>query len=218
MSIRRCADAMSASRARGSHVLRLFLVCVLSLWLTLSAAHALDPNKRLTQYGHTAWQIQDGFLPNTPYWISQTKDEYLWVGGVSGALRFDGVRFSPWSAPLASTPVVQLVNARAGEFWAGTLSELAHVRDNVVISHYDLRATQEARGGRHPDIEFRIVRPSGEVRIATVMAALRKCELGQPRQRFGIIQDITDRKRAEGALQQTQFYLVEGQRLAHMGS
>jgi PAS domain S-box-containing protein len=35
---------------------------------------------------------------------------------------------------------------------------------------------------------------------------------------FGTIQDITERKRAEEALQQSQFYLGEGQRLAHMGS
>src|SRR6202795_1985039 len=96
--------AMCASRARDFHVLRSFLVCVLSLWLTLSSAQALDPNKRLTQYAHTAWRIQDGFFPNTPSSISQTKDGYLWVSGNSGALRFDGVRFTPWSAPIASTP------------------------------------------------------------------------------------------------------------------
>ena len=35
---------------------------------------------------------------------------------------------------------------------------------------------------------------------------------------FGTVQDITDRKRVEEALQRTQFYLSEGQRLAHMGS
>jgi PAS domain-containing protein len=35
---------------------------------------------------------------------------------------------------------------------------------------------------------------------------------------FGTVQDITDRKRAEEALKQSQFYLSEGQRLAHMGS
>jgi PAS domain S-box-containing protein len=97
----------------------------------------LDPDKRLTQYAHTAWRIQDGFLPNTPFWISQTKDGYLWVGGLSGALRFDGVRFTPWSAPIASTPH-HVVSVRAGEFWITTASELAHVRDNVVISRYDL--------------------------------------------------------------------------------
>jgi len=130
--------AMCISSAWDFHVPRSFLVCVLSLWLTLSAAQALDPNKHLTQYAHTAWRIQDGFLPNTPFWISQTKDGYLWVGGGSGALRFDGVRFTPWSAPIASTPVLHPVSVRAGEFWIATRSDLAHVRDNFVISHYDL--------------------------------------------------------------------------------
>src|ERR1700676_2230616 len=129
--------AMCTSRARNFHVLRSFLVCVLSLWLTLSAAQALDPNKRLTQYAHTAWRIQDGFFPNTPFWISQTKDGYLWVGGGSGPLRFDGARFTPWSVPIASTPMGHPVSVRAGEFWIATRTELAHVRDNVVISHYD---------------------------------------------------------------------------------
>jgi PAS domain S-box-containing protein len=134
--------AKCTSRARDFHVPRSFLVFLLSLWLTLSAAHALDPNKRLTQYAHTAWRIQDGFFPSTPFWISQTKDGYLWVGGGSGALRFDGVRFTPWSAPIASTPILRPVSVRVGEFWIATRSGLAHVRDNVVISHYDLSRIQ----------------------------------------------------------------------------
>jgi len=60
------------------------------------------------------------------------------VGGNSGALRFDGVRFSPWSAPIASTPIFHPVSVRAGEFWIATRNEFAHIRDNVVISHYDV--------------------------------------------------------------------------------
>ena len=140
--------AMCTSRARDFHVARSFLVCLLSLWLTLSAAHALDPNKRLTQYAHTAWRIQDGFLPNTPFWITQTKDGYLSVGGNSGALRFDGVRFTPWSVPIASTPILLRhppVSMGVGEFWIATESELVHVRDNVVISHYDVPTTRAFR-------------------------------------------------------------------------
>ena len=132
------ARAMCALRARDFHVLRSFLVCILSLWLIIGTAYALDPSKRLTQYAHTAWQIQDGFFPNTPFWISQTKDGYLWVGSGSGAFRFDGVRFTPWPAPIASTPLLHPVSVRAGEFWIATRNELAHVRDNVVISHYDV--------------------------------------------------------------------------------
>jgi PAS domain S-box-containing protein len=115
-----------------------FLICVLSLWLTLSVANALDPNKRLTQYAHTAWRIQDGFLPNTPFWISQSKEGYLWVGNKRSVWRFDGIRFTPWSPPIAATRIRRLVSVRVGEFWIATQSELVHVRDNVVISHYDV--------------------------------------------------------------------------------
>jgi PAS domain S-box-containing protein len=104
----------------------------------LATAHALDPNKRLTQYAHTSWRIQDGYFPNNPYWISQTKDGYLWVGGNSGALRFDGVRFTPWSAPISSTPILHPVGLRPGEFWIATRNEITHIRDNAVISHYDV--------------------------------------------------------------------------------
>jgi ligand-binding sensor domain-containing protein len=130
--------AVCTSIARDFHVPRSFLVYVFSLCLTLSAAQALNPNKHLTQYAHTAWRLQDGFFPNTPFWISQTKDGYLWVSGGSGALRFDGVRFTPWSAPIASPPILHPISVRAGEFWIASRSELAHVRDNVVISRYDI--------------------------------------------------------------------------------
>jgi ligand-binding sensor domain-containing protein len=117
--------AMCPSRARDFHIPRSFLVCVLSLWLTLSAAHALDPNKHLTQYAHAAWRIQDGFLPNSPYWISQTEDGYLWVGDLMGAWRFDGVRFTPWSAPITSTPIFRPVRVRTGGF--GLLLEVRSI-------------------------------------------------------------------------------------------
>jgi signal transduction histidine kinase/ligand-binding sensor domain-containing protein len=60
------------------------------------------------------------------------------VGGHSGALRFDGVRFTPWSAPIGSPPVLHPLSVRAGDFWLATRTDLAHVRDNVVISRYDL--------------------------------------------------------------------------------
>ena len=35
------------------------------LVLAIAARHgfALDPNRRLSQYGHNAWRLQDGFLP-----------------------------------------------------------------------------------------------------------------------------------------------------------
>jgi PAS domain S-box-containing protein len=69
-----------------------------------------------------------------------------------------------------------------------------------------------------PDIEHRVVRPDGEVRVVHALGAVKRDASGRPYEIFGTVQDITDRKRAEETLQQTQVYLREGQRLAHMGS
>jgi PAS domain S-box-containing protein len=84
----------------------------------------------------------------------------------------------------------------------------------------------ELDAGTHPVAEFRIVTPGGEVR--TVHAITSKLwsampgdpdnEAGKARKLFGTVQDVTELKRAEQALHQNQFYLSEGQRLAHMGS
>ena len=95
--------------------------------------------------------------------------------------------------------------------------------------------------GVRPDAEFRIVRPSGEVRTVHSLTSKRwssipgdskKDALGQPYKLFGTVQDVTERKRAEEALQRTQIelselteklrreqaYLTDAQSMAHIGS
>ena len=96
-----------------------------------------------------------------------------------------------------------------------TIREMIHPEDRESV----FRTAEEAiQGGAHPDSEHRLVRPNGEVRIVHSLGDLKREASGRPYQMFGTVQDITDRKRAEEALQRTQFYLSEGQRLAHMGS
>jgi len=81
------------------------------------------------------------------------------------------------------------------------------------------RALEEAlSGGARYKSECRVFRPTGEVRIIDSQGDVKRDTSGRPTLMFGTVQDITDRKRAEEALQQNQFYLAEGQRLAHMGS
>jgi signal transduction histidine kinase/ligand-binding sensor domain-containing protein len=102
-------------------------------------AHGLDPSKRLTQYRHNVWRVQDAFFPSNPIWVSQTADGYLWVGTWSGALRFDGVRFVPWSPPAsASNHPFFLVPAKSGGFWIDDGRGVSHIRGNRIVSHINL--------------------------------------------------------------------------------
>src|SRR5579862_8890788 len=79
-------------------------------------------------------------------------------------------------------------------------------------------ADEAIRSGVHVDCEHRLLLPNGEVRFVNSLADLKKDSSGRPYQMFGTTQDITQRKRAEQALRRTQFYLSEGERLAHIGS
>ncbi len=96
-----------------------------------------------------------------------------------------------------------------------TVRALIHPEDRESV----FRTAEEAvLGGVLPDSEHRVLRPDGDVRIVHSLGDLKRDASGRPYEMFGTVQDITDRKRAEEALQRTQFYLSEGQRLAHMGS
>src|ERR1700758_1657302 len=87
-----------------------------------------------------------------------------------------------------------------------TVREMIHPEDR----EYVFRIAEEAiRAGERAD---------GEIRIVHSLGDLKKDASGRPYQMFGVSQDVTDRKRAEEALRRSQFYLSEGERLAHMGS
>jgi PAS domain S-box-containing protein len=106
---------------------------------------------------------------------------------------------SPQKGPIDMAMVREMIHPEDREFVFRTAEEALH---------------SEAR----PDIEHRVVRPDGEVRTVHAMGTVKRDASGRPYEMFGAVQDITDRKRAEETLQQTQVYLREGQRLAHMGS
>src|SRR5208282_6206487 len=94
------------------------LTCVL---LLAGSAHALDPNKRLTQYLHTSWRIQDGSAPSGMYAITQTSDGFLWLLSSRGEIyRFDGIQFLRWHLPADAESIGRtrnIVADRGGGLW-----------------------------------------------------------------------------------------------------
>lgn len=111
---------------------------MLALAVTLLAGVApLDsaPIRSIHQLTHKTWSVQDG-APAEIRVLAQTGDGYLWLGTVSGLVRFDGVRFVPFQPTandtLPTTGVRALTEGRDGSLWivweTGTVSHLVNGR------------------------------------------------------------------------------------------
>ncbi len=92
--------------------------------LAATAAHALDPNRQLTQYVSETWHIQDGLPHDKVKAIARTPDGYLWVGTLEGLAHFDGVHFGVFdrrNTPEMISPNVNtlMVDSKA-RLWVGT--------------------------------------------------------------------------------------------------
>ena len=113
------------------------------LLLTAVSGHALDPGKRISQYQHKAWRVQDGVLPGIPRLISQTTDGYLQVGAEIGSFRFDGVRFVPLPSSITPNQVDNfgLLSAKSGGFWIGDSNGVSRVKGERVVARFPLQGT-----------------------------------------------------------------------------
>src|SRR5664280_891180 len=127
------------------------IAATLASWLTsvlllAGAVHALDPNKRITQYVHTAWRYSDHTAPDPMYAIGQTSDGFLWF--VSADLyRFDGVRFLQRGVPGGGMSfedptnvfgqILNVYGDHAGGLWVLGVHGIVRLKDGIVTSHFD---------------------------------------------------------------------------------
>ncbi len=109
------------------HSARILSILFLLLFAD-SPIKALDSGKRVSQYGHVAWRVRDGFFGGTVNTIAQTTDGYIWIGTQVGLFRFDGVRFVSFNnisrAPLPSNQIYSLLGSSDGSLWIGTSNGL----------------------------------------------------------------------------------------------
>ncbi|MFH2043840.1 MAG: PAS domain-containing protein [Pseudomonadota bacterium] len=66
--------------------------------------------------------------------------------------------------------------------------------------------------------EFRIIRPDGEERVVSANAEIVFDDSGVPIKRTGYLLDITESKKVEEELRQSEYLLSQSQQLAHLGS
>lgn len=81
-------------------------------------------DRTIRQYVHTAWGDKEG-APSGILALAQTTDGYLWIGGVDGLYRFDGVSFERYEPGL----VYALLALPNGDLWIGRKGVIVRLRN-----------------------------------------------------------------------------------------
>jgi PAS domain S-box-containing protein len=77
--------------------------------------------------------------------------------------------------------------------------------------------TKAVESGSRYDLEYRAVRPDGEVRFVRSQGDVVRDESGRPRRVFGTVQDLTELRHAEEALRRAQDELAHVTRMKTLG-
>jgi signal transduction histidine kinase/ligand-binding sensor domain-containing protein len=123
---------------------RLFFALVASFTLLCDAhrVQGLQPNSRISQYGHMSWRTNQNGLEGTPVVIAQTTDGYIWVGTTAGVFRLDGdgALFTRWVAPAGEedpgSEINGLFGASDGSLYIGTERTGVYHLSHQHIYHY----------------------------------------------------------------------------------
>jgi signal transduction histidine kinase/ligand-binding sensor domain-containing protein len=155
------------------------LILVSLLIFLMPSAWAVDSSTHLSQYGHTTWRIQDGYFGGRLSEVAQTADGYLWIATDTGLLRFDGVRFVPWTPPagsqLPSPKIRTLMAASDGSLWIGMDPGLSHWINGKLVN-FDIRgAVGDFTEGRDHAVWF-IYTLARQTQVCQVVDNTPKCD------------------------------------------
>jgi ligand-binding sensor domain-containing protein/two-component sensor histidine kinase len=100
------------------------LVLLFEPVLHRTSLYALDPQKKIAQYGRDIWNATNGLHQYEIGVITQTRDGYLWLGTDEGVVRFDGVQFVTFdkynTSAIKENSVSSLAEDNEGNLWIGT--------------------------------------------------------------------------------------------------
>ena len=114
------------------------LAIVAALFAGIPAPDSI-PIRPIHQLAHKTWAAQDG-APTEIRLLAQTGDGYLWLGTVSGLVRFDGVRFVPFQPrgndTLPAAGVRALKEGRDGTLWiVWETGAVSHLMEGRLITY-----------------------------------------------------------------------------------
>jgi PAS domain S-box-containing protein len=81
--------------------------------------------------------------------------------------------------------------------WQDRWVNLIHPDDRAKTA---AAATAPLQGGPRYDVEYRVIRPDGTVRVVHCQGDVTWDESGRPERQFGVLQDITERRQSEDEL------------------
>ncbi len=102
--------------------------------------------------------------------------------------------------------------------WFETWIDVVHPDDKERMTEVSKSLFDLLQHSDHYEVEYRVVRPDGDVRHVHSHVEVMRDESGRPQRMFGTIEDITEHKQAEKMLQERQALLLEAQQIAHIGN
>jgi signal transduction histidine kinase/ligand-binding sensor domain-containing protein len=97
-------------------------IVVLYFFIVLLPTHAAIAEE-LADYSHVSWTAKDGLPAGPILALALDGDGFLWIGGQTGLVRFDGLRFVAWDElgqpALPPRPVSALAAGADGSLWIG---------------------------------------------------------------------------------------------------
>lgn len=106
---------------------------LLALAVLAANVAALNPERRIHEYGVAVWTTENGLPQQTVRAVVQTDDGYLWLATYEGLVRFDGFRFTVFEK--SNTPEIRNNSIRnlfldqQGRMWICSTDGLAYAKD-----------------------------------------------------------------------------------------
>ena len=131
------ARSMSPTR----HIWRSALIGLMAA-VACFTAFALNSDRTIAQFAHTAWGPKDG-APTQVTALAQSADGYLWLASPAGLCRFDGVafeRYQPQSGgAFPNRTASSLLALPNGDLWIGFWPGVISLLRNGNVTNYTTR-------------------------------------------------------------------------------